>query len=57
MAGRHIRSLINEDKLAGSYSTIWDGKNDLGSSVAAGVYIYSIEAGKHRKNKKAVYLK
>ena len=31
VAGRHIRSLINEDKLAGSYSTIWDGKNDLGS--------------------------
>jgi hypothetical protein len=57
VAGRHIRSLINEDKLAGSYSTIWDGKNDLGSSVAAGVYIYSIEAGKHRQNKKAVYLK
>jgi len=25
--------------------------------VATGVYIYSIDAGKYRKNKKAVFLK
>ena len=33
------------------------GKNDLGAGVATGVYIYSIEAGKHRNNKKTVFLK
>ena len=57
MAGRLIRSLINEKKATGSYSIIWDGKNNLGSGVATGVYIYSIEAGKHRQNKKAVFIK
>ena len=57
VAGRLIRSLINESRPAGSYSVVWDGKNDLGASVATGVYIYSIDAGKHRQNKKAVFLK
>ena len=57
VAGRLIRSLINEPKPAGSYSVVWDGKNDIGANVATGVYIYSIEAGKHRQNKKTVFLK
>jgi len=57
MAGRLIRSLINEAKPAGSYSVVWDGKNNYGANVAAGVYIYSIDAGKYRKNKKTVFLK
>jgi flagellar hook assembly protein FlgD len=49
--------LINEPKPAGSYSVVWDGKNDIGANVATGVYIYSIEAGKHQQNKKTVFLK
>ena len=57
VVGRLIRSLINESRPAGSYSVVWDGKNDLGARVATGIYIYSIEAGKHRQNKKAVLLK
>ena len=57
VAGRLIRSLINEPKPAGSYSVVWDGKNDIGANVATGVYIYSIDAGKHRQNKKTVFLK
>ena len=35
---------------AGFYDVIWDGRNDTGRTVAAGVYIYQLKA----ENLKAV---
>ena len=42
--GQHVRSLLaDETQSAGTYSLQWDGRNDLGSQVASGTYIYRIE--------------
>lgn len=43
--GRLVRTLVNEDKPAGSYQTKWDGKSDEGILQASGVYFYRLEAG------------
>ena len=55
--GRKIRTLINFYQVAGYHSVYWDSKNDLGGGVAAGMYIYSIQAGEFRATKKMVLLK
>ncbi|MBU8870962.1 MAG: T9SS type A sorting domain-containing protein, partial [Gemmatimonadales bacterium] len=45
VAGQLVKSLTNEVLDVGPHTIGWDGKNDLGSSVASGVYFYKIEAG------------
>ena len=55
--GRMIRSLSYGHKSAGYHSLQWDATNDVGESVSAGMYIYTIQAGKYRSTKKMVLLK
>ncbi len=52
MAGREIKTLVNEFKDAGYYVTKFDG-----SSLASGTYIYRIESGSFVSAKKMVLLK
>ena len=42
--GRLIRTLANEDQNAGFKTVIWDGKNDDGDQVSAGIYFYQMHA-------------
>jgi len=55
--GRSIKSLVNSNQTAGYHSISWDGKNNLGEGVSAGMYIYMIQAGEFRQTKKMVLLK
>jgi hypothetical protein len=55
--GRSIRSLVNSNQTAGYRSIRWDGKNNMGEGVSAGMYIYMIQAGEFRQTKKMVLLK
>jgi len=43
VTGRLVRVLVQEQKLAGAHSVLWDGLDDAGQKVAAGVYLYRIE--------------
>ena len=53
----NIRNLLNDSQAAGYHSIHWDAKNDIGEGVAAGMYIYTIQAGEFRATKKMVLLK
>ena len=55
--GRKIKSLVNSVQGAGYRSIYWDATNDLGQSVSAGMYIYTIQAGEFRQTRKMVLLK
>ncbi|MFQ5771851.1 MAG: T9SS type A sorting domain-containing protein, partial [bacterium] len=55
--GRKIRTLLNENKLAGEYTVQWDGKNDVGADMASGVYIMRLTAGNFVNSIKMVKLK
>ena len=57
LRGNKVRSLLNTSIDAGYRSIIWDATNDLGQSVSAGMYIYTIQAGSFRKTKKMILLK
>jgi len=43
--GHLVTTLVAEDKEAGTYPAVWDGKNASGRLVASGVYIYLLKSG------------
>jgi hypothetical protein len=55
--GRRVKSLVNTIQTAGYRSVRWDATNSFGEPVSAGMYIYMIQAGEFRQNKKMVLLK
>ena len=38
--GQLVKTLLNQEMLAGTHSVIWDGKDGQGRSVSSGVYFY-----------------
>ena len=57
ITGRKIVSLVNENKIRGSHSIYWEGKNDMGENLPGGMYIYTIKAGNFVGSKKLVLIK
>ncbi|MCP4727411.1 MAG: T9SS type A sorting domain-containing protein, partial [bacterium] len=55
--GEEIRTLISRPMEAGFHHLTWNGKNDSGMSVGAGVYFYRITAGKFTNVKKMILIK
>jgi len=57
MMGRVVSNLVNSQQNAGYKSIQWNATNNIGQPVSAGLYLYTIEAGKFRQTKKMVLLK
>jgi flagellar hook assembly protein FlgD len=55
--GRTVRRLIDARLPAGRHSAVWDGRDDKGKAVAAGVYFYRLTAGSEAVSKRMVLLK
>ncbi len=57
VAGRRVRRLVSEFSPAGDHDVVWDGRNDLGESVASGVYLYRLQAGDVDETRRMVLVK
>ena len=57
LMGRQIKTLVNENMMAGYRSINWNATNNLSQPVSAGLYIYTIQAGEFMKTKKMVLIK
>ncbi len=55
--GENVKTLLNRSQPAGSYSVVWDGRNDSGLLTAAGLYLIRVRAGQQTKTIKVVYVK
>ncbi|MBU1983278.1 right-handed parallel beta-helix repeat-containing protein [bacterium] len=55
--GQEVVTLIDDVRPAGAYRVLWDSKNTSGISVASGVYVYQIKAGKFSDAKKMVLIR
>ena len=55
--GALVRTLVDGIKDGGSYTVIWDGRNNRGASVASGIYLYRMETTGFSKTKKTVLLR
>lgn len=52
LLGREIITLVDEDKLAGSYKVEFDG-----SGLTSGIYFYKLQAGRYTEAKKLLLIK
>lgn len=52
IAGRHVRTLVDEYATAGEHETAWDGKDAQGASVAGGVYVARLETARGTESEK-----
>ena len=57
MMGRIVSNLVSSQQNAGYKSIQWNATNNEGQPVSAGLYLYTIQAGKFRQTKKMVLLK
>ncbi|MCH8943127.1 MAG: T9SS type A sorting domain-containing protein, partial [Bacteroidetes bacterium] len=57
MLGQEVKTLVNEQKNAGTFNVQWKGDNDSGNKVSSGTYIYRVIAGSHIFTKKMILLK
>ncbi len=55
--GQLVKVLVNEAKASGEHEIVWNGTDDQGHSVASGVYLYKIQAGKYSNTKKMMLMK
>ncbi len=57
LAGRRVRSLVHGSVAAGTHSAEWNGRDDMGGAVAAGVYLYTLDAAGTTATRKMILLK
>lgn len=56
LAGRLVRTILNEEKNPGRYRLNWQGKDDYGRLLPPGIYFLRMEGGSFRKTKKLVLM-
>ena len=57
LSGQKVRELVSGLRDAGMYTVLWDGRDDRGSEVGSGVYLYRLQAGRHEDIRRMVMVK
>jgi hypothetical protein len=57
VSGKCVACLVDGQQEKGSHSVEWSGKDEKGSSVASGIYVYRLAAGGRTISKKMVLLR
>lgn len=55
--GQQVRTLVNKELDANSYSVTWEGNNDSGVKVASGMYFYKLISADFVKSRKMMLVK
>lgn len=55
--GQKVRTLVDEERMGGTYVVKWDGKDQIGRHVPSGIYIYRINAEEFVQAKKMIFLR
>ena len=57
MAGREVKNLIDQQQGQGLHNIQWNGTNNLGKAVSAGIYLYQVQSGMYNQTNKMILLK
>lgn len=57
LSGKRLRTLVNTVQEVGVQTAFWDGKNEQGQVVAAGVYVYHLQVGGNVESRRMTLLK
>ena len=55
--GQLVRTLVDEEMVAGRYERTWNGDDNFGRAVASGIYFYRLNTGKFTQCRKMALLK
>lgn len=55
--GRLIRTLERGYRTAGDHEVVWDGTDEFGADVAAGVYLYRLRIGEDEETRKMILIR
>jgi len=55
--GQKVKTLVNEFKIPGEYSIIWNGRDDNHNILSSGQYYYQLKVGDFNSSKKMILLK
>ncbi len=55
--GREVRSLIDASQAAGVHTVEWDGRDESGAAVTAGVYFYKLQIGDFTTSRQMIRVK
>jgi hypothetical protein len=55
--GQKVKTLVDEERLPGSYEVTWDGKNEKGIEVGSGIYFYQLKTKDYTKTMKMALLR
>jgi hypothetical protein len=57
VAGRRVRTLVDEERPAAMHTVVWDGNDDGGRRVASGVYYYRLVSDEFTATNKMLLVK
>ncbi|MDZ7261074.1 MAG: DUF4038 domain-containing protein [candidate division KSB1 bacterium] len=57
LLGQKLRVFVDEEQEAGIHEVHWDGRDQSGQTVAAGIYLYFIQVGHFRGLRKLIIIK
>ncbi|MFQ5754258.1 MAG: FlgD immunoglobulin-like domain containing protein [bacterium] len=57
LLGQKIITLVNGVQAAGSYRLNWDATDEAGRQMPSGAYIYRLQAGDFRTNRKMLLVR
>ena len=57
LLGNVVKDLLNNYESEGKKSIVWNGRNNMGQEVSAGVYIYTMIANSNFQTKKMLLVK
>ena len=55
--GRLVRTLVHGSQPAGTHEVMWDGVDNSGRKVSAGVYLYRFRAGSFEATRSVVVIR
>jgi len=55
--GARVRSLLQENRTAGTHQVWWDGRSDAGRPLPAGAYFYQVRSGADTRRGRVVLMK
>ena len=57
LLGQRVATLVDQRQSAGIHSIFWNGKDDLGRSVASGIYLYRLEISEFVKARQLILIR
>jgi YD repeat-containing protein len=57
MLGETVRRLVDEHQAAGTHALEWDGRDDAGRPLAAGTYLYRLQAAAGTEMRKMLLIR